>query len=230
MERTDGDDIPEEDRKFVVLESAAINTFLGDLARILNRREGSGDLVPPPATARRAKYDSLVLFVMTELDSQSLWIHRKHSDLSGVFGEAPTAVREARRQFDGALDVLVGEIASRQPSGNDGGGCEGYLLPDGFSAADILFANCCFWAQQIGWLAKDTSGSTDEDTAHGNGSGAGISSESIDDDEKEVTMPKRLAPELGAYLQQCRSRPAFARANEMRKGQSHEQRPAASKL
>ena len=90
--------------KIVVLESAAINTFLGDLAREkVNNHQHEGRnanipvLVPPPATLERAKYDSLAFFIMTEIDSQSLWIHRKHSDLSEIFGAAPTAVMEAKQ-------------------------------------------------------------------------------------------------------------------------------------
>lgn len=86
VENYSGGDSKEE--KFVLIESAAINTFLGDLAR-----ESSVDthnnkmLVPTPSTPLRAKYDSLSMFIMTELDSQSLWIHRKHEALSDLFGE-----------------------------------------------------------------------------------------------------------------------------------------------
>ena len=95
--------------KFVIIESAAINTFLGDLARDL-RIPTNTVLVPPPGTPLRAKYDYIAMFIMTEIDSQSLWIHRKHDALSSVFGDAPVAVQEAKRQFDNALDVMVDEI------------------------------------------------------------------------------------------------------------------------
>ena len=140
-------------QQFVVLESGAINTFLGDLAREVESSNQTYDaktshiipmLVPPPATTSRARYDSLVLFIMTELDSQALWIHRKHSDMKEFFGEAPTAVAEAKRQFDNALDAIEHELHEN-----------GYLLPS-FSAADIAFFQCCSWAQQIGWLARSS--------------------------------------------------------------------------
>eukprot|EP01082_Thalassiosira_pseudonana_P012629 g11344.t1 g11344 contig5:639957-641526(-) len=95
---------------FVVLESAAINTFVGDLSREYNNLNNNPNqtpiLVPPTATRERAKYDSLAFFIMTEIDFQSLWIHRKHSDMSDVFGEAPVAVTEAKRQFDNALEAV----------------------------------------------------------------------------------------------------------------------------
>lgn len=190
-------------QQFVVLESGAINTFLGDLAREIECCKQSTQqddamtanlmLVPPPATQLRAKYDSLVLFIMTELDSQALWIHRKHNDLKDVFGEAPIAVAEAKRQFDNGLKAMEHEI-------NDG---SGYLLPSGFCAADILLSNCCFWAQQIGWLARsslDDSSSTDD---------AGMTP---------------LTTKLEAYLALCRHREAFKKANALRKDQVGEQK------
>jgi glutathione S-transferase len=136
---------------FVVLESAAINTFLGDLSRehdnCNNNESRRPTLVPPPATQERAKYDSLVSFIMTEIDFQSLWIHRKHSDLANVFGEVPVVVNKAKRQFNNALQVMEDEIHF------NGEKCT-YLLPSGFSGADILFANCCFWAQQNYWIER----------------------------------------------------------------------------
>jgi len=220
VEKKRDDDRKEDEttENFVVLESAAINTFLGDLAREISitkqhiadtqHQHNQPTLVPPPATPQRAKYDSLAMFTMTELDSQSLWIHRKHDDLSNVFGEAPTAVQEARRQFDNALDAMVDEIT--EDENNTSNDEERYLLSTGFSAVDILFANCCFWAQQIGWLERNPS--------------VTISS--------EKHAPKRLLPKLELYLEQCRSRPAFIRANELRKNQVHEkkERPIISKL
>jgi len=208
---------------FVVVESAAINTFLGDLARELSYKtdaeHGNGDslpiLVPPPATPLRAKYDSLAMFVMTELDSQSLWIHRKHHDLSNVFGEAPTAVQEAKRQFDNALDAMVAEIISGETSNHSNVEEDTYLLPTGFSAADIVFANCCFWAQQNGWLER---------TIPNNDATAAPSEMQCENGDKTSMTAKPLSPELASYLKRCRSRPAFVRANEMRKNQGREEK------
>lgn len=190
-------------KQFTIVESAAINTFLGDLVREIDSNKRTNDdtgpsklLVPPPATHLRAKYDSLTLFIMTELDSQALWIHRKHSDLKDVFGEAPIAVTEAKRQFENALDAIEIELDDKS----------GYLLESGFSACDILLSNCCFWAQQIGWLARSPS---DESTI----STAG-----------DTAMPKSLSPKLASYLAQCRRRCAFVKANELRKGQVSERK------
>ena len=207
--------------RFVIIESAAINTFLGDIARIPTNNEKNDIpsstsilLVPPPGTPLRAKYDSIAMFIMTELDSQSLWIHRKHDALSNVFGDAPIAVQEAKRQFDNALDVMVDEIVV----GDDGNEEVGYLLPTGFSAVDIIFANCCFWAQQIDWLEKSLDTKSNTSTT---------SNEQNDnhDDAKKIT------PKLATYLQNCRARSAFVKANELRRNQVYEKKEShTSKL
>lgn len=203
--------------KFVIIESAAINTFLGDLTRDLYVPTNNVNddippsarmLVPPPGTPLRAKYDSIAMFIMTELDSQSLWIHRKHDALSNVFGEAPIAVQEAKRQFGNALDVIVDEIVAE----GDGSEKVGYLLPTGFSAVDIIFANCCFWAQQIGWLEKSPDTKSDTSTTSFN-----EQADSHDD-------AKKLTPKLTTYLQQCRARSAFVKADELRRNQVYKKK------
>ena len=195
--------------KFVLLESAAINTFLGDVAREIQH----ASLVPPPATRIRARYDSLVLFVMTELDAQSLWIHRKHNDLSNVFGEAPTAVQEARRQFDKALDVMIAQIDNN----DEDEGSMMYLLQTGFSAVDIIFANCCFWAQQMNLLEwKPSSG--------GESTVATTTAAATTTSNGTSTPKKLLDPKLASYLKRIRCRPAFVKANELRKNQVYEKK------
>jgi hypothetical protein len=153
-----------------------------------------------------------------------------------VFGEAPAAVDEARRQFDGALDAVVGEIAAGADDDDAGAGGNGdgdgddvgddvggggggrYLLSTGFSAADIIFANCCFWAQQIGWLERG--GGAVADDAGGTSGDGGTTATATE----TAKTPKLLVPELGAYLERCRARPAFKRANELRRVQVYDEK------
>ena len=180
-------------QQFILVESAAINTFLGDVAREIDCNKYN--LVPPPATQLRAKYDSLTSFIMAELDFQALWIHRKHCDMKDFFGDAPVAVLEAERQFGNALDALENEINFES----------GYCLQCGFSACDILLSNCLFWAQQIGWLAKLSNESP--------------SSSTFAADER----PKALSPKLETYLANCRGRRGFIAANELRKDETYKE-------
>jgi glutathione S-transferase len=91
-------------REWSMYESTAINTYLGDTY---------GALIPHPKTPERVKYDQTVAFCLSELDAQGLWIHRKHESLgsSTIFGEAPQAVVEAKRQFYAANQVMIDQLS-----------------------------------------------------------------------------------------------------------------------
>ena len=82
-----------EDADFVLTESAAINTYLGE-----TYGNGSG-LVPPAGSKERATYDQWCFFVMMELDAQSTYIIHKHTNLAYIYGEAATAVEVAKQTF-----------------------------------------------------------------------------------------------------------------------------------
>merc|ERR1711861_124361 len=63
-----------QDGDFIMYESAAINTYLGDKFRGAT----GADLVPAAGTTQRGRYEQLVSFLSMEVDAQGLWIHRKH--------------------------------------------------------------------------------------------------------------------------------------------------------
>lgn len=121
------------DDDFVLYESAAINTYLGDKYK---------KLVPPSSDTRaRARYDQYCMFLMTEMDAQGLWIHRKHEALAHYFGACPQAVKEAKRQFDNVQAAMVSDLVSGP-----------FLLGNEFTAVDILYVHCLDWAKSIGWF------------------------------------------------------------------------------
>ena len=220
------DDEESEGAPFVVFESAAINTFLCDLVReydVFNKSEDNVRpiMVPAPGTKERAKYESVVSFITTELDAQSLWIHRKHEDLAKVFGDAPTAVKEAKRQFHNSLKVIEDELHL-----NSSGDCS-YILPSGFSAADILFVDCCSWAEHIGWLVRNDEDSSNSSIhalifpgTYGNN----------DNSSYDVVALTVMSPKLEKYLTICRSRHAFKQASKLRKEQRTREDKQTSKL
>jgi glutathione S-transferase len=76
------------DGDFVLSESAAIVTYLGD-----TYGPDTG-LVPKPYTRERALYNQWSSFVQMELDAHTLYVMRKHRDLADLYGEAPAAVQE----------------------------------------------------------------------------------------------------------------------------------------
>ena len=128
------------DGDVVLYESAAINTYLGDKFR---GSEAPGEvLVPPAGTALRGRYDQLVCMIISEVDAQGLWMHRKHaSEVAQYIGELnPAATEVARRHTASTMRVVASELG-------DGP----YLLGEKFSAADILLVHCMDWAESIGW-------------------------------------------------------------------------------
>nr|QJU71814.1 glutathione S-transferase kappa 1 [Gambierdiscus polynesiensis] len=131
-----------KDSDFVLYESAAINTYLGDKFR---GQADTPELVPAAGTKERGRYEQLVFFLMAEVDAQGLWIHRKHKALGKVFGTIPEAVAAAKEHTQRCFEVLAADL--KQVGGP-------YLLGDSFSAADILLVHCLDWADVIGWLPE----------------------------------------------------------------------------
>lgn len=125
------------DGDLVLNESAAIIAYLAD--------KYGGGLAPTPGSALRARYDAWCYFVVTEIDSQGLYIHRKHVGLTETYGEAPQAVEAARLYFLKQLAVCTKALSAST-----------WLLPT-FSGADILLGHCLFWAAMIGWLPQEES-------------------------------------------------------------------------
>ncbi len=117
------------DDDLVLTESAAIVTYLGD-----TYGKASG-LVPPPHTRERALYNQWNSFIQMELDAHTLYVLRKHRDLTDLYGEAPAAVATAIEGFH--KQVAVAEQAL---SGSD------YLVADRFTGADILMTTTMKWA------------------------------------------------------------------------------------
>jgi glutathione S-transferase len=126
-----------EEPSLVLTESVAINTYLGDCYDVHKI-----DLVPAVGTRERAIYDATVCSILSELDAQSLWIHRKHEGMGQHFGYIPDAVEHAAHQFQRMNAQVAQQVAT---SGGP------YLLGANFTAADILYVHCLDWASSIGW-------------------------------------------------------------------------------
>ena len=126
------------DGDFVLTESAAIVTYLGDTYGL------DYDLVPPPMTKERAKYNEWLSYIQMELDAHTLYIMRKHRDLSAIYGEAPAAITAAIEGFQKQI-----RFAERQLSDHK------YLISDTFSAADLMLTSVLTWAKAYGIALSD---------------------------------------------------------------------------
>lgn len=115
-----------EDGDFVLTENAAIITYLAE-------KYGNGThLIPPADSQQRARYNQWCFFAMMELDAQSLYIVRKHTELSHIYREAPAAVEVGTQTF--LKQVKVVDRALRD--GRD------WLMGANFTGADILITGC----------------------------------------------------------------------------------------
>ena len=160
-------------KPFVLYESAAINTYLGDLVNTAlsvvpeERVDSRRSLVPRVGTHARGLYEQTVSCIMTELDAQGLWIHRKHHAMGKVFGYIPQAVQHAQQHFHKVNAVLAQQLVhnhktsssssssfSRKNANNNNNSTQSqyyYLVGSQFTAADILYVHCLDWSESIGW-------------------------------------------------------------------------------
>ncbi len=119
-----------QDGDFTMSESAAIVNYLA------TEYGAAKNLAPPTAPRERARYDQWCFFVMMELDANTLYIIRRHVDLTAVYGEAPNAVQTARECYL----KQAGAAAARLGAGP-------YCMGARFTGADILLAQTLAWGQ-----------------------------------------------------------------------------------
>jgi glutathione S-transferase len=125
-----------QDGDFCIGESAAIVAYL-------SRTYSSPDRVLIPETQREyAAWLEWCFFIVTELDSTSLYVMRRHSAdaLGPIYGIAPDVVAKAGEYFREQLRHV--EVAL-----SDG---RTFLMGDRFTSADILLTTCLDWAIAYG--------------------------------------------------------------------------------
>jgi glutathione S-transferase len=115
------------DGDFVLTESVAICTYIGDLFPV------SG-LTPPWGTRERACYNQWMAFAIAEME-QPLWTIAKHRFALPKELRVPEAEEGAKWDFARACRVFEKGIAGRK-----------YIVGDRFTAADILLTHSLAWA------------------------------------------------------------------------------------
>ena len=121
-----------QDGDFCIGESAAIVAYL-------SQTYSSPERTLVPKTQREyAAWLEWCFFIVTELDSTSLYVMRRHraDALGPIYGVAPEVVAKAAEYFRAQLTHV--EVALR-----DG---RTYLMGDQFTSADILLTTCLDWA------------------------------------------------------------------------------------
>lgn len=116
-----------QDGDFILLESGAICTYIGE-------KFPKNNLVPKAGTKDRALYDQWSFFALTELE-QPLWTITKHSYVLPKDLRIPEIMKVAEREFGQAAGVL-----------DLGLGDKPFILGDHFTLADVLLGQTLFWA------------------------------------------------------------------------------------
>ena len=119
-----------QDQGMVMTESAAIIAYLSDAYA-----NDSNRLVPTDARQRAACLE-WCFFIVSELDATSLYVMRRHRDLSDIYGEAPAANKAAADYFQKQMRTVERALSDGRP----------FILGDRFGAADILLSTCLTWA------------------------------------------------------------------------------------
>jgi glutathione S-transferase len=125
-----------QDGDFSIGESAAIVAYL-------SRSYATPDRVLIPERQRDyAAWLEWCFFIVTELDSTSLYVMRRHraDALGHIYGVAPDVVAQAAEYFRQQLRHV--EVAL-----SDG---RTYLMGENFTSADILLTTCLEWAIAYG--------------------------------------------------------------------------------
>ena len=129
-----------QDGSLILTESAAIVTYLSDAYGRPDNR------LFPTGTQERARCLEWCFFVISELDATSLYVIRRHGDLSHIYGEAPLANEAAAAYFQKQMRTVERTL--------DAG--PHYILGDRFTAADILLSTCVTWAMRYGVPMADS--------------------------------------------------------------------------
>jgi glutathione S-transferase len=125
-----------QDGDFCIGESAAIVAYLSSTY-------SSPDRALIPTTQRDyAAWLEWCFFIVTELDSTSLYVMRRHSAdaLGPIYGIAPEVVAKAGEYFREQLRHVEKALRDDRP----------YLMGDHFTSADILLTTCLDWAVAYG--------------------------------------------------------------------------------
>ena len=119
-----------QDGDFSIGESAAIVAYL-------SRTYSTPDRSLIPVTQREfAAWLEWCFFIVAELDSTSLYIMRRHTDLKHIYGDAPVAVQSSAEYFLKQLRFVDVALSDGRK----------YLMGDRFTAADILLMTCLTWS------------------------------------------------------------------------------------
>lgn len=92
-------------------------------------------LRPQERPVDRAIEDEWCCYIYGELDETSLYVMRRHGQLSHIYGAAPDVVKAAGAYASKHLHVIAQLMQGRE-----------FIMNQGFGLADVLLTSCLNWA------------------------------------------------------------------------------------
>ncbi len=105
------------------------------ICRYMQHAFSAPALTVPQNDAERAKEDEWCCYIYGEIDETSLYVMRRHYDLTDIYGAAPDVVAACRAYLTRHFSVIDAHLAHHET-----------LLETGFGLADIMLVSCLDWA------------------------------------------------------------------------------------
>lgn len=117
-----------EDGDLKLSESIAI-------CRHLIRQYPNSGISIPKTYIEIAKEDEWLSYIYGELDETALYVMRRHGDLAHIYGHSEAVLKSCKAYLIRHLGVLDHHLNKHE-----------YLMPIGFSLADMILVSCVDWA------------------------------------------------------------------------------------
>ena len=117
-----------QDGGFVLSESLSI-------CRYLQNVYPSDSIAIPKTKEDLAREDEWCNYIYGEMDETTLYVMRRHYDLTDIYGESPVVVEACRDYLERHLEVVDKHLEQNKT-----------VLEIGFGLADIMLVSCLDWA------------------------------------------------------------------------------------
>ncbi len=117
-----------EDGEFRLSESVAI-------CRYLVRTYPNRNISTPTTKVEIAKEDEWLSYIYGEMDETALYVMRRHGELAQIYGHSETVLKSCNTYLIRHFGVLDHHLSKHE-----------YLMPIGFSLADMILVSCVDWA------------------------------------------------------------------------------------
>ncbi len=105
------------------------------ICRYLQNAFPSQKLLSPKDLITKAKEDEWCNYIYGEIDETTLYVMRRHYDLTDIYGDSPIVVEACRDYLKRHFSVIDEHLKKNET-----------LLKDGFGLADIILTSCLDWA------------------------------------------------------------------------------------